>query len=58
MFLGIRAYDLLNQNTNINRTVSDNRISDTRNNIVQRYILGMVTFKFNSANAKSDDDDY
>ncbi len=57
LILGIRAYDLLNQNTNINRTVSDNRISDSRNNIVQRYILGVLTFKFNSANGKSNDDD-
>ncbi len=60
LILGIRAYDILNQNVSVNRTVNDNRITDTKNNIVKRYILGVVTFKFNNTGGKSggDDDDY
>jgi outer membrane receptor protein involved in Fe transport len=60
LILGIRAYDLLNQNVSLSRNVSDNRITDTKNNIVKRYILGVITFKFNNTGGKADtdDDDY
>jgi hypothetical protein len=58
LILGIRAYDILNQNINVDREVSDNRIVDTKNNIVRRYILGVITFKFNSSGTADPEEDY
>jgi hypothetical protein len=39
------ALDLLNQNTNINRTVSANAITDTRTNRLARYFLLSFTYR-------------
>lgn len=39
--------DILNQNSNINRTIGENYISDSRTVILQRYFLLSFTFNFN-----------
>lgn len=51
----VLAYDILDQNTNVNRNVQDNVISDTRSNVIGRYFMFNVTFRFNS-NKKSEEE--
>jgi len=46
--VGVEGYDLLNENTNINRTFTANTIVDSRNDIISRYFLFRVTYSFNS----------
>ena len=50
--------DILNQNINTFRTVQDNVISDTKTNIIGRYFLVKITFKFNSSKSKEDEDEF
>lgn len=42
----IAGFDLLKQNTNVNRQVSGNAITDTRTNSLTRYFLASVVFRF------------
>ena len=44
----LSVFDLLNQNTSITRTISNNTITDTRTNTLTRY--GMLTFTYNLRN--------
>jgi len=46
--LRISAFDVLNQNKDIQHTVTDVYVQDTRSNILQRYILLVFTYKINS----------
>lgn len=46
--LGIEGYDLMNQNTQVSRTISINTIVDSRINIITRYFLFRITYSFNS----------
>ena len=55
--LGIYAYDILNQNINVNRNITTNIITDTKTNIITRYFLLKATFKFNSSKTKEEDDE-
>jgi hypothetical protein len=41
----LAAFDLLNQNTNINRTVSANAITDTQTNRLARYFMLTFTYR-------------
>lgn len=45
--LRLNFYDLLNENTNISRTVSGNSIVDTRTNKLGRYAMLSFIFRFN-----------
>jgi hypothetical protein len=45
--LKLNFYDLLNENTNISRTVSGNSITDTRTNKLGRYVMLSFVFRFN-----------
>ena len=56
LIVGFYAYDLLNQNINVIRTVTSNMISDVKTNIISRYFLLKVTFKFNSNKIKEEDE--
>jgi hypothetical protein len=56
--IGLYAYDILNQNINVNRSINSNIISDTKTNIISRYFLLKATFKFNSNKVKEDDNDH
>lgn len=56
LIIGIYAYDILNQNINVVRTVTSNMISDVKTNIISRYFLLKATFKFNNNNTKETDD--
>ncbi len=46
--LKLTVFDLLNQNTSINRTVSETYIEDTQTEVLQRF--GMLTFTYNLRN--------
>jgi len=50
--------DLLNQNINTNRTISDNVITDNKTNVISRYFLLKLTYKFNSTKTKDKDEDW
>ena len=43
--LRVQAFDLLNEQTNISRTVSDIQISDTRTNRLGRYFMLLFTYR-------------
>jgi hypothetical protein len=57
LILSVTATDLLNENINTNRNVSDNVIRDVKSQVVGRYLLFKVTFKFNSKKEKADEDE-
>jgi hypothetical protein len=42
----LQAFDLLNENTNVNRTVTGSSITDTRTNRLQRYFMLSFVFRF------------
>ena len=44
--LKLQAFDLLNENTNVNRTVTAYSITDTRTNRLQRYFMVSFVFRF------------
>lgn len=56
LILGIMAYDILNQNISADRMVSANIITDQQTNIIARYFLAKLTYKFNSTKTKESDD--
>jgi hypothetical protein len=56
LLIGIMAFDILNQNISVNRSVTANVITDSRINIISRYFLVKLTFKFNSNKAKEEDE--
>ncbi|MBX7093672.1 MAG: outer membrane beta-barrel protein [Flavobacteriales bacterium] len=49
----IIAYDLLNQNNSINRTVTETYIEDTRNNVMNRYFQLQITYTFRNFKKQS-----
>ncbi len=51
--LRISGYDLLNENSNIQHSVTDIYIQDCRSNIVQRYFLLVFTYKIREFSNKS-----
>lgn len=51
--LRLNAYDLLNENTNVNRVVANNSITDTRTNQLGRYFMLNLIFRFNKFNGSS-----
>ena len=48
--IGMEAYDLLNQNLQIQRTITSNQISDIRNTIITRYFLLRLSYRFDPPN--------
>lgn len=55
--VGIEGYDLLNQNTQISRTITANTIVDSRNDIITNYFLVRVSYMLNSTFRKKDKDE-
>lgn len=45
--LTFKVYDLLNQNTNARRSVSENYIQDTESRVLQQYFMLSFSWKFN-----------
>ncbi|MFL5763396.1 MAG: TonB-dependent receptor [Bacteroidia bacterium] len=50
--------DILNQNIKNTRNVQDNVITDSKTNVISRYFLVRLTWKFNSTGTKDNDDDW
>ncbi|MDP2385224.1 MAG: outer membrane beta-barrel protein [Bacteroidota bacterium] len=57
MILSVQGNDILNQNINASRTVNSNVITDTKTNIIKRYFLLQLMYKFNSTKTKEEEDD-
>lgn len=57
LLLGIEAYDILNQNVSNYRSVNNNVIVDQRTNIIRRYFMAKITWRFNNNKTKEDDFD-
>jgi hypothetical protein len=55
LILSISGNDILNQNILAQRIISDNVITDNRTNIISRYFLARLTYKFNNTKTKEKD---
>jgi hypothetical protein len=53
--LSINAYDIFNQNLNLQRQVNGNIITDNYTKLITRYFLLKVTYRFNKNKTKEDD---
>lgn len=50
---GVKVYDLLNQNNSYTRTITEDAITDQRNNILTRFVMFSLTFNLNQFGGKS-----
>ena len=57
LIVGFDANDILNQNINNQRSVQANKIVDTKTQIIKRYFLLRLTYKFTSQKSKGEDDE-
>jgi hypothetical protein len=57
LILAISGNDILNQNISTTRTIQDNVITDNKTNIISRYFLLKLTYKFNSTHTKDNEDE-
>jgi hypothetical protein len=55
LILAVNGNDLLNQNINLLRQVNGNVITDNFTQIISRYFLVRLTYKFNNNKTKEDD---
>ncbi len=58
LILSLNAYDILNQNISAKRTIMDNRIVDSKNQIIKQYFLIKLTWKFNSNKTKEEENEF
>ncbi|WMI69700.1 TonB-dependent receptor [Mangrovimonas sp. YM274] len=54
----LKVYDLLNQNTNAQRTATENYIQDRQSSVLQQYFMLSFSWKFNSLGKKGEIDDF
>lgn len=52
--LTLKAYDLLNQNTNARRTANQNFIQDSQSTVLEQYFMLSFSWKFNSLGKKGE----
>jgi hypothetical protein len=52
--IGVEAYDILNQNLQIQRSITSNQISDIRNTIITQYFLLRLSYRFDPPNTPQD----
>ena len=50
--LSLKAYDILNQNTNARRQATANYIEDTESTVLTQYFMLSFSWKFNTLGAK------
>jgi hypothetical protein len=55
IILSLAANDILNQNLNLQRQINGNVITDNYTQIISRYFLVKLTYKFNNNKTKEDD---
>jgi hypothetical protein len=58
LIVSAEANDLLNQNISNQREIVTNKIIDTKTQIIRRYFLARVIYKFNSVKKKEEEDEY
>lgn len=58
LIAAVTVYDILNQNISAGRDVNSNVITDSKTNIIARYLLVKITYKFNSSKIKESEDDF
>ncbi len=58
LILMLMGNDILNQNISNVRSIQDNVITDNKTNIISRYFLLKLTYKFNSTKTKDNEDNY
>jgi hypothetical protein len=58
LILELEGNDLLNQNIRNTRNVQDNVITDQKTNVISRYFLLRLTWKFNSTGTKDNEDNW
>ncbi len=56
--ISLKAYDLLNQNTNAQRRATSNYIEDSQSTVLQQYFMVGFSWKFNSLGKKGKIRDY
>ena len=52
--LSLKIYDLLNQNSNAQRTSSENFVQDSESTVLQRYLMLGFSYKFNTLGSKGE----
>jgi hypothetical protein len=57
LVVSLNAFDMLNQNINNQRSITSNQIVDNKTQIIKRYFLLKVLFKFNNQKTKVEDND-
>ena len=50
--ISLKAYDLLNQNTNVRRRATENYIEDSQSTVLKQYFMLSFSWKFNSLGKK------
>ena len=55
IWIKLKAYDILNQNVNVWRSMGDNYIQDTKANVLSRFIMLSLNFKLNKFNTRHED---
>jgi hypothetical protein len=55
LIVSIAGNDILNQNITTNRVIQDNVITDSKTNVISRYFLLKLVYKFNSSKTKEND---
>ncbi len=58
LILSIKGNDILNQNISATRTVQTNVITDNKTNIIKRYIMLQLIWKFTSQKEKVEEEDW
>ncbi len=56
--LSLKAYDLLNQNTNVRRVSNNNYVEDNQSTVLQQYFMLSFSWKFNSLGKKGNVRDF
>lgn len=55
LIVSLAAYDILNQNIGINRQIMNNVIMDYRTEVIARYFMAGLTYRFNNNKTKEDE---
>jgi Outer membrane protein beta-barrel family/CarboxypepD_reg-like domain len=55
--LTLKVYDLLNQNNNATRTISENYIQDSQNTVLKQYFMLSFSWKFNTLGKAGESND-
>jgi hypothetical protein len=51
----VKVYDVLNQNVGVRRTVTPTQITDSENNVLQRYMMFSLTYKLDKIGKKKEE---